>query len=223
MSVPTDIEPLESPTKEIPDRNGPIPLSADSSQSSMNTMFSRLSVNNSSQSSVELPPPQPVYPKQPITPVSKPRLVQVPASQPTYVTVPTFIEDIFSANPSPNVTHRKTQKVQEHKPVVLTSEIQSTKTVPKAVLDFSRSLFGRDLEQAVIVHNEEVQKLFDDNKIEWGTQYELARGISTGAWTWDDIRGRVHDFTGNNEEIAGKVRSIMKNATLPVSKNVLIW
>ncbi|KAI0652718.1 RNA dependent RNA polymerase-domain-containing protein [Trametes meyenii] len=39
----------------------------------------------------------------------------------------------------------------------------------------------------IIAHSANVQRLFDKYNVAWGAQYELARGVSRGWWTWDDI------------------------------------
>ncbi|KAI0673977.1 RNA dependent RNA polymerase-domain-containing protein [Trametes maxima] len=39
----------------------------------------------------------------------------------------------------------------------------------------------------IIAHSASVQRLFDELNVAWGVQYELARGVSRGWWTWDDI------------------------------------
>lgn len=225
MAAPTDIGLLESPGEEILHPSRPIPLRADSSQSSMNSMFSRLSVNSNSQRSIDLPPSKPVYSMPPLTPVAKPRYAQESPSKPRYNSaVPTSINKLFIADPSPNVSHRETPiEAHVNKPVVSTPELIQSKATPRTVSNFADSLFGTDLNQVTIAHDNEVQKLFDDHQIEWGTQYELARGVSTEAWTWGDVRERVKEFIGSNEEIAPKVRSLMKKLSLPASKNISIW
>lgn len=40
---------------------------------------------------------------------------------------------------------------------------------------------------SIIAHDTDVQKLFDGLHIAWGVQYEIARGITDGRWTWEDV------------------------------------
>jgi hypothetical protein len=39
----------------------------------------------------------------------------------------------------------------------------------------------------IIAHNTRVQQLFDDLRVPWGVQYEIARGVSEGRWEWNMI------------------------------------
>ncbi len=92
------------------------------------------------------------------------------------------------------------------------------------MLNFATSLFGTDLSERVIAHSDEVQRLFDDNKIAWGTQYELARGVTTGAWDLgEDVRSRIGSFIGNNELMASKVFAIMLQRPSLANANLGLW
>ncbi|KAK0185175.1 RNA dependent RNA polymerase-domain-containing protein, partial [Armillaria mellea] len=66
----------------------------------------------------------------------------------------------------------------------------------------------------IVAHDLAVQRLFDDQKISWGVQWELARGVSTGSWTWDEVKDKLlssASLRGTEEEVLFKVASIMKN------------
>ncbi|KAJ6479279.1 RNA dependent RNA polymerase-domain-containing protein [Mycena vitilis] len=69
---------------------------------------------------------------------------------------------------------------------------------------------GQDLESYVISHSAEVQPQLDGMKIARGVQWELARGIQSGEWTWDDVKANLDLLKGSNAVIAPAVRSIMR-------------
>ena len=39
----------------------------------------------------------------------------------------------------------------------------------------------------IIAHSERAQRLFDMIPLSWGVQYEIARGVSQGAWSWETV------------------------------------
>lgn len=50
-------------------------------------------------------------------------------------------------------------------------------------------------------------------RISWGVQYELARGILAERWTWEDVTHKVLErLQGSNAVAAPKVRSVMAEA-----------
>ncbi|KAK0479679.1 RNA dependent RNA polymerase-domain-containing protein [Armillaria novae-zelandiae] len=66
----------------------------------------------------------------------------------------------------------------------------------------------------IVAHDPAVQKLFDGQEISWGVQWELARGVSTDCWTWDEVKDKLLSsvsLRGTEEEVLFKVASIMKN------------
>lgn len=70
----------------------------------------------------------------------------------------------------------------------------------------------------IIAHDKETQKLFDnpDGLVPWGAQYELARGVILREWTWEDVREKIHNFTGKSDaDTMHSVCYIMKDVTLP--------
>ncbi|KAK0209210.1 RNA dependent RNA polymerase-domain-containing protein [Desarmillaria ectypa] len=73
---------------------------------------------------------------------------------------------------------------------------------------------GVKLPTNIVAHNSAVQKLFDDKEISWGVQWELARGVSTNSWTWDEVKEKLissNSLCGTEEDVLFKVASIMKN------------
>ncbi|KAM5539858.1 hypothetical protein V8D89_006361 [Ganoderma adspersum] len=39
----------------------------------------------------------------------------------------------------------------------------------------------------IVAHSERAQQLFDMVPLSWGVQYEIARGVSQGAWSWETV------------------------------------
>lgn len=73
---------------------------------------------------------------------------------------------------------------------------------------------GVKLSTNIVAHDSAVQKLFDNQEISWGVQWELARGVSTDCWTWDEVKDKLlssDSLRGTEEEVLFKVASIMKN------------
>ncbi|THU93549.1 hypothetical protein K435DRAFT_967237 [Dendrothele bispora CBS 962.96] len=71
---------------------------------------------------------------------------------------------------------------------------------------------GVHLPLFVIAHNPVVQRLFDDleKPVAWGTQYELARGVTAKEWTWSNVEAEIEFFAGKEDkEVLHKVRDIM--------------
>ncbi|KAL5519334.1 hypothetical protein ACEPAH_1017 [Sanghuangporus vaninii] len=66
----------------------------------------------------------------------------------------------------------------------------------------------------IIAHDQNKQWLLDDEGIAKGVQFEIARGITHGWWTWEDITdGVVKQLRGTNFEKAGKVAEIIGKVT----------
>ncbi|KAI9513086.1 RNA dependent RNA polymerase-domain-containing protein [Russula earlei] len=64
-----------------------------------------------------------------------------------------------------------------------------------------------------ICHCPHAQKRMERLKISWGVQYELARGVLSDEWTWDDVTAQVLErLRGSNAEAAPKVRTVMAEA-----------
>ncbi|TFK66180.1 hypothetical protein BDN72DRAFT_900047 [Pluteus cervinus] len=75
---------------------------------------------------------------------------------------------------------------------------------------------GVDLKVEIIAHDSQVQRALDQNQIPWGAQWELARGVTLGAWGWADVMTEIQSFRGpNNVETAYKVVSTMMKRVLP--------
>ncbi|KAJ7439963.1 RNA dependent RNA polymerase-domain-containing protein [Mycena latifolia] len=68
---------------------------------------------------------------------------------------------------------------------------------------------GVHLPPYLICHSADVQPDLDRLKIARGVQWELARGIRSEMWTWEDVKAKLGDLQGANADIAPAVRSIM--------------
>lgn len=67
----------------------------------------------------------------------------------------------------------------------------------------------------IIAHDPRVQALLDKLEIAWGTQFEIARGVLSGSWTWDDVtEDLLEQLRGSNAESAVKVRPVLKQAAI---------
>ncbi|KAI0669315.1 hypothetical protein C8Q78DRAFT_992922 [Trametes maxima] len=64
-----------------------------------------------------------------------------------------------------------------------------------------------------IAHLTDVQPLFDKMDITWGVQYELARGVCCGQWTWSDITCSVLE----------NLRGILNKSTAPRIQQSFPW
>ncbi|KZT22626.1 hypothetical protein NEOLEDRAFT_1071042 [Neolentinus lepideus HHB14362 ss-1] len=73
------------------------------------------------------------------------------------------------------------------------------------------------LEQVIIVHSSEHQRELE--QLSWGVQYELARGITCGQWTWDKLTtAKLRQLVGPNVETAHKVVPVMRGRSVPERK-----
>ncbi|KDQ30690.1 hypothetical protein PLEOSDRAFT_1053861 [Pleurotus ostreatus PC15] len=61
-----------------------------------------------------------------------------------------------------------------------------------------------------IAYDEEVHALVQKHRLSFGVQYELARGVVSGRWTWDEVKKGVSLLEGDNVDVAWRVGEIMK-------------
>lgn len=62
-------------------------------------------------------------------------------------------------------------------------------------------------------HDATAQRLIDDLDISWAVQYELARGVEQGSWTWlQATELRLRELTGPNTK-AAYVAQVMLGST----------
>ncbi|KAI0348335.1 hypothetical protein BDW22DRAFT_1350519 [Trametopsis cervina] len=68
----------------------------------------------------------------------------------------------------------------------------------------------------IIAHDRRAQSLMDGLDIAWGTQYEIARGVTDGRWTWADVTtAKLNQLCGDNEDTAYRVPSVLVSNTEP--------
>ncbi|KAG2022571.1 RNA-directed RNA polymerase, variant 2 [Coprinopsis cinerea AmutBmut pab1-1] len=103
---------------------------------------------------------------------------------------------------------------------LLETDINSDVT---AVQEFLSLPLGEALEPHFIVeYNPAVLELFDRARVEWGTQWELARGVLKGFWTWEDVMTRIPKLVGSNTEIAPNVPQIM-GKSISSGTSIALW
>jgi hypothetical protein len=79
------------------------------------------------------------------------------------------------------------------------------------------------LSVTVIAHCERAQSIIDMHRLSWGVQYELARGVTTGKWTWGNVIQRSNRFRGCDADNAYKVSNIMLGKPLREAVDISIW
>ncbi|KAJ7135312.1 RNA dependent RNA polymerase-domain-containing protein [Mycena filopes] len=109
-----------------------------------------------------------------------------------------------------------------------------TKTSPSSSPDAPFSLstlfggqHGAKLPTHLIAHSKMVQDQFDKAGVYLGVQWELARGVSIGQWTWDEIAAKMTAnfgvFRGPNAKIAPRVREILRPGRASDFRNAAVW
>lgn len=81
----------------------------------------------------------------------------------------------------------------------------------------------RHLDPVVIAHSTEAQRVMDSCRLSWGVQYELARGVTNGLWSWQDVIEKASTFVGSNADNAYKVFSQMSGTPLRTLHDMSIW
>ncbi|OSX67200.1 hypothetical protein POSPLADRAFT_1127992 [Postia placenta MAD-698-R-SB12] len=62
----------------------------------------------------------------------------------------------------------------------------------------------------IIAHSRNVQAMLDAEQVSWGVQYEIARGICSGLWTWQDVTmEKLERLRGPNQMAAPRVHAVM--------------
>ena len=82
------------------------------------------------------------------------------------------------------------------------------------------------LSPVLLVHNEEAQARMDDLRLPWGVQYELARGVGNGWWTWDQVvRADLNRLKGPNNNAAARVAQVILGHSLGLTSaaDVSVW
>ncbi|KAG6878032.1 hypothetical protein C0993_000572 [Termitomyces sp. T159_Od127] len=82
---------------------------------------------------------------------------------------------------------------------------------------FLAGSFSEDLEPHIIAHDKNIVSCMDSHKVPWGVQYEIARGVTEGIWSWDSVEAKIPQLCGSNSEKAHKVRNVMLDKIQPPS------
>jgi len=127
------------------------------------------------------------------------------------------------SNNTPSIIHDVFNPVRRPNPSSTDSLPTEIAPLTQSVLRFARSPFGTDLEVMKIAHSCKAQKLLDENNIPWGAQYEIARGICSGLWSWDRVESQVRLLRGKNSEVAFKVEKVMKGRGGSTPSDMHIW
>ncbi|KAJ6601026.1 RNA dependent RNA polymerase-domain-containing protein [Mycena vulgaris] len=87
--------------------------------------------------------------------------------------------------------------------------------------------YGTKLEVHVIAHSTEVQKRFDAVGVHLGVQWELARGVSTKKWTWEEVEDKFEThfdaLRSTNSQVADTVSSLMRGRPGQKPQNLALW
>lgn len=109
-------------------------------------------------------------------------------------------------------------------PVAIMPSVTPTTPITESVSEFCKKSLGTKLDSHIIAHCPTTQTHFENLSIAWGTQYELARGVTHGTWTWEQVREQVPKLTGSNTTAAYKVRAVMRGQAMPLKKqNFAVW
>ena len=76
-----------------------------------------------------------------------------------------------------------------------------------------------------IAHDTKVQELMDEGGLSWGAQYEIARGVCNGWWTWQNVEQRHERFSALpscNQQSAPLVAEIMGRPEF-AAHNFALW
>ncbi|KAG2122046.1 RNA dependent RNA polymerase-domain-containing protein [Suillus cothurnatus] len=72
--------------------------------------------------------------------------------------------------------------------------------------------FGVQLNAVHIAHCKRTQIVLDQQQLAWGTIYELARGVTRGMWTFEDMTEyRLRQLKGSNAQAAWKVAAVIRD------------
>ncbi|PIL31184.1 RNA-dependent RNA polymerase [Ganoderma sinense ZZ0214-1] len=66
----------------------------------------------------------------------------------------------------------------------------------------------------IVAHSKDAQKLFDSIPLSWGVQYEIARGVSRGLWSWETVmqsEAALRSLSGTNMN-ASKVSQALERS-----------
>jgi hypothetical protein len=100
--------------------------------------------------------------------------------------------------------------------------------IPPLVTSFFRDDgLSRALQPHAIAYDHQAQQMMDSLGLAWGVQYELARGVTSGFWTWEDVRrilnNRPTELQGSNVVAAPRVPKVMLRRGNVRDDNTALW
>ncbi|KAI0937310.1 hypothetical protein AcV5_005250 [Taiwanofungus camphoratus] len=103
----------------------------------------------------------------------------------------------------------------------------STPIIPHKDSETFESVQTAAEQVSIIAHSSDVQRLMDLKRIAWGVQYELARGVCHGRWTWENVTSAKLDLlVGSNKAAAHLVAQVMlssNNANKVAITELPLW
>jgi len=134
---------------------------------------------------------------------------------PTGSQAPVVVDDVFN---SPQTHPVPKEKAMQHDPE------PSPRSLTTPLDNFLSGPIGIDLDVSIIAHDARIQALLDKEQISWGTQFELARGVTKDQWTWDEVERNIGKLRGPNVQSAYRVRNTMLNKPQQSSSGTLeLW
>jgi RNA-dependent RNA polymerase len=212
-SFPSSVPP--SPTSYKPQRTGESPISKSKPQ--VPTL--RFSCNQTvsvSQPPIHYPIPQDA----PSVFNPKPSPTQVMTVQSRSQSFPNASQRSFPIRGSDTFTSTGTLGTTRIVPII--PKAYTVQPLDSDLAAVTSMDFGNNLAPVLVAHSRTHQRLFDDEHrdIAWGTQYEIARGITEKRWKWEDVTlERINQLKGSSAEAAPKVRAIMLSQTLTSSRH----
>ncbi|KAF8633592.1 hypothetical protein AX15_001385 [Amanita polypyramis BW_CC] len=97
-------------------------------------------------------------------------------------------------------------------------------TLPGRSNDYANMALANELGHKKIAHDRDTQKRMDDLGLSWGVQYELARGVTMGLWTWSEVQAeKLEKLKGTNIEATYKVAHVMRNRPINNDRYLPLW
>ncbi|TDL26400.1 hypothetical protein BD410DRAFT_763609 [Rickenella mellea] len=107
----------------------------------------------------------------------------------------------------------------------LLSNVPHTENIGAKTIDprHNPNVTSDDPDYVIIAHEMDVQQAMEARKLPWAVQWEIARGISQGTWSWSDVtESKLDKLKGSNAEaaplVAETIRADMPASTPRISK-----
>ena len=141
---------------------------------------------------------------------------------------------------SPTIVETKSSCTTPHKPAVLTraksDDHESARQPPSQPSTPSKAKgtpepTGPVLKKSddgffLIAHDQILQEVMDNYRLPWGVQYELARGVTKGLWTWEAVDSKIRQLKASVNKDAILAPSFVFDIMLgrePVVRQVKLW